>query len=263
MMLLHDSKTHHSSSVTQLSIVVPCFNEEQGLDQLTERLKLVRATFADRMDVEVVLVDDGSSDNTAAGLENRFGQFSWAKIVRHDQNRGITAAIMTGIKHASNDLVASIDADCTYDPIQIDALLNLMQDDVAMVTASPYHPNGSVEGVPAWRLGLSRMASTFYGVLLGTNLHTYTSCFRLHRRSAVEQLNISEDGFVGVAEMLWKVQRNGGKIVEAPARLTSRRVGFSKMRTVPVIFSHLKLMTRILLDSTFGSSDSRSKVTKN
>ena len=61
------------------------------------------------------------------------------------------------------------------------------------------------------------------------------------------QLPVRESGFVGIAEMLWQVQRSGGRIVEAPACLTSRKLGFSKMRTLPVILAHLKLMSRIIV----------------
>ena len=61
-------------------------------------------------------------------------------------------AIVTGLKHAETELVCSIDADCTYDPRQLPALLRTLTQDMAMVTASPYHPQGKVENVPAWRL---------------------------------------------------------------------------------------------------------------
>lgn len=247
MSLLQKQITNSSSKLLGLTIVVPCFNEEEGLDQLSERLKTLHSVFSDRLDLEVVFVDDGSRDKTFEGLQNRFQQFDWVRILKLDQNRGITAAILTGIRAATNELVASIDADCTYDPIQIMSFVELMDDDIAMVTASPYHPRGSVEGVPSWRLALSRSASSCYGVLLGTSLHTYTSCFRLYRRSWMQDLPVRENGFVGVAEVLWQLHVQGAKIVEAPARLTSRKVGFSKMRTFPVIVSHLKLMTRILL----------------
>jgi len=248
MITLHPQPTFSDPQLVHVSIVVPCFNEEDGIDQLTERLKTLRAVFADRLSVEVVFVDDGSTDDTASILKNRFQQNDWVRIVRHGNNRGIAAAIMTGIQAASNELVASIDADCTYDPIQIVDLVDLMVTDVAMVTASPYHPKGAVEGVPRWRLALSQIASRGYGLLLGSSLHTYTSCFRVYRKSCMTSLSIRDSGFVGVTEMLWQVQRNGGKIVEAPARLTSRRIGYSKMKTVPVIVSHIKLMGRILCE---------------
>lgn len=237
-----------NNGILEMSVVVPCFNEEAGLDQLVERLKTVRRAFEEKVHLEFVLVDDGSTDGTAAGLEARFQPLGFAKVIRHEVNRGITAAIMTGMNEATHDLVASMDADCTYDPMQLASLLDLMDDQTAMVTASPYHPRGSVEGVPGWRLMLSKSASWGYGILLGLSLHTYTSCFRLHRRSYMTKLDIRESGFVGVAEMLWQTRRNGGRIVEVPAVLTSRRIGFSKMRTIPVILAHLRLMARIAVD---------------
>lgn len=256
MMLLNSQQptltAPQTSGYLKLTVVVPCYNEEAGLDQLADRLKALKSHFSERLDLEVIFVDDGSTDKTAAGLDNRFQQFPWARVIRHERNQGITAAILTGIESASNELIASLDADCTYDPLQINSLVELMVDDVAMVTASPYHPEGSVEGIPGWRLVLSKSASTCYAILLGTSLHTYTSCFRVYRRSFIRNLEIRERGFVGVAELLWQVQKNGGKIVEAPARLTSRRVGFSKLRTIPVMFSHFKLMNRILFHRFFG-----------
>ena len=242
----------HSAELINLSVVVPCFNEEDSLDQLADRLKTLKSHFSERLDIEVIFVDDGSTDTTAEGLDNRFQQFPWARVIRHESNQGITAAILTGIENAANELVVSMDADCTYDPMQICSLVEMMDDDVAMVTASPYHPNGSVEGVPQWRLVLSKCASKCYAILLGTSLHTYTSCFRVYRRSCIEKIEIREHGFVGVAELLWQIHRSGGKIVEAPARLTSRRVGFSKLRTIPVMFSHFKLMNRILFHRFFN-----------
>jgi glycosyltransferase involved in cell wall biosynthesis len=198
--------------------------------------------------LEFVFVDDGSSDGTFAGLKHCFLDCGWAKVVRHPTNRGIAAAIMTGMRAASYDLVATMDADCTYDPIQLGALLEKMDGGTAMVTASPYHPSGEVEGIPGWRLGLSRAASIVYRQLVRTPIHTYTSCFRLHRRSLVLGIKLKEDGFVGVAEMLWQIARRGGVIEEVPVRLTGRRVGYSKMRTLPVILAHLKLMARIIVD---------------
>lgn len=248
MLAIHPKKQILSDAkVLNLSIVVPCFNEAEGLGQLADRLQFLQSTFDGKWVLEVILVDDGSSDNTWLGLQDLFAQHKWCRLVRHDLNRGITASIRTGIEHATNELVVSIDADCTYDPIQIRALVDSMSDEVAMVTASPYHPQGEVVGVPRWRLALSRMASTGYGMLLGTSLHTYTSCFRLYRKSVIAQLPDCNGGFVGVAEMLWQIQQQGGNIVEVPARLTSRKIGFSKMRTLPVIIAHLKLMARILV----------------
>lgn len=244
-------QTQSDTEVTSVSLVIPCYNEALGIEQLSERLKLVRSSFSERLNIEVIFVDDGSSDDTASELERRLGQFPWARVVRHSENAGIAAAIMTGIRSASHDLVASMDADCTYDPMQLIALVERMTPEMAIVTASPYHPHGQVVGIPGWRLMLSRGASFSYRCLLNTSIHTYTSCFRLYRRQALLDIDLKDGGFVGVAEMLWQVRRSGGMIAEVPARLTTRRIGVSKMKTIPVIIAHVKLMLRIASDRLF------------
>lgn len=241
----------------ELSIVVPCFNEEQGIDQLHQRLCHLRDHFIGGVIREIVLVDDGSSDSTWERFQTLFGHDSWVKLVRHSRNRGITAAIRTGIEAASSPWVATIDADCTYDPLQLQHLASMIDDRVAMITASPYHPQGEVIGVPQWRLALSKLASLSYRLLLKQKLHTYTSCFRIYRKDIWSDLPTLHDGFVGVAEIAWHVDRMGGRIIEAPAVLTTRKLGFSKMKTLPVIRQHMALMVRIAMSRLFGKEDGR------
>jgi dolichol-phosphate mannosyltransferase len=227
-----------------LTLVIPCFNESAGLDQLEDRLESLLSVPARHPIREVIFVDDGSQDETLAGLERRFRDKSWARIVHHEENRGIAGAIKTGIQHAQCDWVATMDADCTYDPSQLEMLAERLSDDVSVVTASPYHPAGKVIGVPAWRLWLSRLASTAYRFLFHNHLYTYTSCFRIYRKSSLSSLPITQDGFVGIAEILWQIDRRGGRIIEVPATLSTRRVGYSKMRTLPVILQHMRFMTQ-------------------
>src|SRR5207247_1582762 len=83
------------------------------------------------------------------------------------------------------ETVASLDADCTYEPTQLLSLLKLLTEGVDVVVASPYHPGGKVVGVPRWRLALSRLASRLYGLVMRNQLDTYTSCVRIYRRSSV------------------------------------------------------------------------------
>ena len=165
--------------------------------------------------------------------------------MRHANNRGVAAAILTGIRKAQSDIVCSIDCDCTYDPHQLEALIPLLTDNVDMVTASPYHSEGAVRNVPGWRLFLSRTLSMLYRRVLHHRLATYTSCFRVYRRSTAEELDIREGGFLGVAEMLGRLDLDGGTIVECPAVLEVRLLGRSKMKTVRTIFGHLRLLARL------------------
>jgi dolichol-phosphate mannosyltransferase len=140
-----------------------------------------------------------------------------------------------------------LDADCTCDPAELAAMTRLLRPDVDLVVASPYHPAGRVRGVPRWRLELSRVASRLYRALLTNKLHTYTSCVRVYRRDAVVDLPLDHAGFVGVVELLWRVDRGGGKIVEHPVELTARTTGCSKMRTAATTLAHLRLLARIAL----------------
>ncbi|MBJ6923090.1 glycosyltransferase family protein, partial [Vibrio cholerae] len=77
--------------------------------------------------------------------------------------------------------------------------------EVDMITASPYHPEGGVRNVPGWRLLLSKGAAFAYRLVLRSNLSTYTSCFRVYRKTAVANIEIENGGFLGVAEMLGKL----------------------------------------------------------
>jgi hypothetical protein len=122
-----------------------------------------------------------------------------------------------------------------------------LTDGVDLVTASPYHPDGAVRNVPGWRLFLSKGSSFLYRRVLRQKLYTYTSCFRVYRRSAVLGLDVREKNFLGVAELLGKLDLRGSRIVEHPATLEVRMLGRSKMKTLRTILGHLKLLSRLAL----------------
>lgn len=228
-----------------ITIVVPCFNEGPVLGYLENTLGEVTLDFRDRYDVKFVLVNDSSTDDTWEGLKERFLDREDVKLVTHETNQGVAAAIMTGIRAADTEVVCSMDADCTYDPHQLKALLDLLGDDVAMVTASPYHKDGHVVGVPEWRLLLSRNLSRMYGALLRHRFATYTACFRAYRKSKVEHIELANGGFLGVAELLIKLDILGERMVECPATLESRVLGASKLKTMSTIRGHLELIAQI------------------
>jgi len=231
-----------------VTVVVPCFNEEASLPLLHEKLDRLEESLAARYDVEFLLVDDGSTDGTRQALREEFCDNPNCRVLWHAENRGLAAAIMTGIRFARAETVCSIDSDCSYDPQQLPHMIPLLTDSVDLVTASPYHPLGSVVGVSWWRLGLSRAASLLYRIALRQKLYTYTSCFRVYRRSAVVDTELQHEGFVGIAELLWQLDRRGSKIVEYPAVLRTRQQGRSNMRLAPAALGHLKLLARVLRD---------------
>jgi dolichol-phosphate mannosyltransferase len=237
---------------TPLAIVVPCFNEADSASKLRMNLERLNEALPAQYAAEFLLVDDGSGDGTAETLEREFHDFPAARVLRHERNLGIAAAISTGIQAASAGIVCSIDADCSYDPIQLIKMLPLLTDDVAMVVASPYHPLGKVNHVPAWRLKLSKAASGLYRLVLRQKLHTYTSCFRVYRRSAVIDVPLRNGGFVGIAELVCELDRRDERVVESPATLDIRTTGQSKMRVVRAGWAHLKLIGRAGFSRLFG-----------
>jgi dolichol-phosphate mannosyltransferase len=236
-----------------LSVVVPCCNEAESLPKLAEALEALQAALADRYSVDFVLVDDGSRDETWRLLEARYANRDDVRLVRHETNRGVAAAIASGLAHAPAEIAASIDADCTYDPRQLEAMLPLLGPSVDLVVASPYHPLGCVAGVPRWRLAISRVASRLYRLLLRNKLHTYTSCFRVYRRAALAGLPATSPGFVGIVELLWLLDCRGSRIVECPAVLTVRTTGHSKLRVLRTALAHGRLLLRAALHRLLGA----------
>ncbi len=228
-----------------VSIIVPCFNESEGIESLKKKLLPVIEKISLVRSVELICVDDGSTDDTYLKLHQNFAQ--QAQIVSHQKNLGLSAAIGTGLAHSMGNVICTIDSDCTYDPKYLFALLDLMHGDVDIVTASPYHPKGSVGNVPAWRLFLSKGLSQIYGLVLPQKLYTYTSMFRAYRREVLETVPITYPGFLGLVEIVAEAMLLGYKVVEYPTQLTNRVYGSSKLRVVRVIRSHLKYIYLLII----------------
>lgn len=228
-----------------VTIVVPCYNEENSLGYLGRTLDRFARDNADKFDVSFVFVDDGSKDKTWDGLNALFGPRADCQVVQHRVNRGIAAACLTGIEAAKTETVCVIDADCSFDPARLAVMIPMLEDGVDMVTASPYHKDGGVLNVPAWRLVLSKGASQVYSHILKNKLASYTACFRVYRRSTLLGMQLENYGFTGIAEILARLDQSGARIIECPAVLESRLLGVSKMKVARTIVEHAKLMTQL------------------
>jgi polysaccharide deacetylase family protein (PEP-CTERM system associated) len=238
-----------------VTVVIPCFNEEANLPYLRNTLRNAQSSFNEHK-LHFIFVDDASVDGTWKTLQSLFGSSSDCSLLRHEENMGVARAILSGIRAAKTDIVCSMDCDCTYDPNELRNMIPLLTAGTDLVTASPYHPQGKVSNVPAWRLTLSKASSFLYRRVLKQKLSTYTSCFRVYRKTAIEGVVIREGGFLGVTEMLGKLDLQGSKIVEYPTTLEVRMFGQSKMKVLRTIGGHISLLFRLLTMRVLGGDRS-------
>ena len=227
-----------------LSVVIPLFQEEAAVPALAREL----AAFLERercvRPVELVLVDDGSTDRTHQLLRAHFGGEA-AEIRRHDRNLGLTQALRTGAEAANGDLIGWLDSDLTYEPHVLSKLALQIDAGADVACASCYHPDGGVDGVPPWRLWLSTLASRSYRRLTRAPLHTFTCMVRVYRKEVLAQCVPERGGFLGVTEVLLRALSRGYRVVETPAVLRRRQSGHSKMRVLRVGWQHLNLMRAV------------------
>ncbi|GAB4374514.1 MAG: hypothetical protein Kow0062_12610 [Acidobacteriota bacterium] len=249
-----DARTHDaarpvpagpSPAATPVSLVIPLHNERATLGYLERTLAGLIEHVRDRYRLHLLLVDDGSRDGTWDELRERFGRWPDVTLLRHETNRGVAQAILTGIRSAPTEIVCSIDADCSYDPYLLPRMIESLGD-AHLLTASPYHPEGAALNVPRWRLLLSRTLSRLYSLCCGLRIATWTSCCRVYRRSAFERFALRRGDFLGIAEMLVETALAGGTVREIPATLESRLLGRSKMRTLRMILAHLAYLGELV-----------------
>jgi dolichol-phosphate mannosyltransferase len=234
-----------------LSIIIPCYNEVENVPKIQREFFPIATKLAKSHSLEVIFVDDGSTDETWQTLADTLGNDNEpgvsVRFERHEVNRGLGAALRTGFTAARGEVIVTTDSDGTYKFSEIPALLSHLTPDVDIVTASPYHPAGSVAGVPAYRLILSRGSSAIYRLLVDWRVRTYTCLFRAYRRKVIEHVPFESDGFLAGTELLVKGMLMGYRVAEYPSVLHSRVFGASKTKLMRTILAHLRFQARVLL----------------
>lgn len=226
-----------SSPVT---VIVPCYNEEAGLPYLLQRLEAMRQTCAE--DWCFLFIDDGSTDETFTHLMSATRGRPWLKVVRHNENLGLGAAIQTGFEHTDSAVICTIDSDCTYPPERLPELIAKVHDGADIVTASAWHPESAAAEGGKLRILLSRMVSAIYKLLIGQDVYTFTCLFRAYNRATVSRVRFRASGFAAVAEIMLRSMLSGMKVDEVAMQLESRRHGESKLKVSDAILAHLTLL---------------------
>jgi glycosyltransferase involved in cell wall biosynthesis len=205
-----------------LSLVIPCYQERESLPMLLEALDAARDDLAAAgHDVEVAIVDDGSTDGSAELLRDATYSRTWLRVVRLSRNYGQTAALVAGFGEARGDVIVPLDADLQNDPADIPALLRRLDEgyDVVSGWRRTRHDRALTRRLPSW-LG-NRVISWISGV----QLHDYGCTLKAYRREVIEgvQLYGEMHRFIPIYAA-WR----GARVTEIPVRHHPRRRGTSK-----------------------------------
>ncbi|MHB8626254.1 MAG: glycosyltransferase family 2 protein [Aggregatilineales bacterium] len=241
----------------KISIIIPAYNESEGVTQTASAVRKVWAELGTKYEVEIIFVNDGSKDATGDLLRTAFANTPEVSVLSHEVNRGLGAALRTGFAQATGDVVVTTDFDGTYSFDSISLLVNqLLTEGVDIVTASPYHPAGKVEGIPAFRLMFSFGASLLYRLLVSWRIHTWTALFRAYRQAVIKKISFQSNDFLAGTELLVNAYRQGFTVAEFPTTLHVRTFGQSSIKIARVTLAHIKFQTKILLAALRGKPHS-------
>ena len=229
-----------------LTIAVPLYNEEDGIKNLHKKLIPIFEKLTSERVTNIILVNDGSTDNTEKLLFDYFSKIINLKIIKHDTNLNLGGFLNTIINNCETDLVVFIDSDCTFDPEYIFDMLELLDQETDIINGSPYHPDGKIDGVKKSRLVISYLCNFIYRKITKINSYTFTSIFKLYRMNTIKNIQINNTGFVSVAELFVRSVQNGSTVKEFPCTLSIRQIGESKIHILSAVIDHLKFMLRIL-----------------
>ncbi len=198
------------------TIVIPAYNEEDAIKEVIERCKKV-SSHGD----EIIVVDDGSSDKTS-GIAKKLG----AKVLKHETNKGKAIALKTGFRAAKNDVIVTIDADCTYPPEEIPKLVEGLGG-YDLVIGSRFR-KGLPKGFPFLRVVANVLGAFFASFILLKRVTDVTSGMRAFRKDVVEACDIRAKGLDFEAEFTSRAITMGFRHREIPVD-SGERIGESKL----------------------------------
>jgi len=233
-MLMHPPARHPS-----LSIVIPLYNEEENVAPLVKAIFRVLAEDTDFL--ELVLVDDGSHDRTATLALELASRESRIRLIKHESNRGLGAAMRTGFEAAAGELVLYTDADLPFDFDLIPQLLTLAKPQHIVIG---YRANRG-EGPRRWLL--SKGYNLIFHAAFGLRVRDVNFACKLIPRGALRQMHLASEGSFIDAELLLECRRQGLSIVEFPLTYYPRTRGQSTLSRPKVIAGILAEMAKYSL----------------
>jgi glycosyltransferase involved in cell wall biosynthesis len=224
-----------------LSVFFPAYNDSGTIASLV--ITAIQAAKTLTPDYEVIVINDGSVDHTAAVVDELARQYPQVRAIHHDGNHGYGGALRTGFATASKEFVFYTDGDAQYDPTEMTALWQAMGPDVDLVNgykisrSDPFH-----------RIVIGRVYHHTVKLLFGLRVRDVDCDFRLMRRSIFDRVRLEKNSGVICLEMMKKIQDAGFRIAEVPVHHYHRTHGKSQFFNFRRIFRTALDVARLWYD---------------
>ena len=227
-----------------LTVIAPMYDEAENVAETVRHVREGLEAFGGSW--ELVVVDDGSTDDSRARAEALAAEDPRVRVLGYAPNAGRGRALRTGFGAARGDTIVTIDFDLSYEPSHILRLHEALtgEDPPDIVLASAYMPGGTTEGVPPKRLLASKLGNWLLRLAWPQRICTSTCIVRGYRRRALEVLALKEDRKEIHLEILEQAFAAGLRVAEIPAHLRARVRGASKARLGRSVCSHLAFLAR-------------------